>query len=405
MAGGKCDQAGEMNHQSDENQRTPGDAFARMLYPKIESSGAKMQSVLPTPVEIAAALDRHIVGHAAAKKMLAVSCFKHLVACAAADINGGKIPPGNHCILAGPTGCGKSAMIGVLGDFLGVPILEINCAILSPSGYKGTTLNQHVAEFAGRLACGNKTSPAIVVWEEIDKLADDRSEAGRYRRMTQADALRFLDGAACGEEATLDASRILSIGLGAFEGLDRIRNPRTVPVIGFNGNADQEVKFDESGPDSELLPDHLIEFGLMPEFVGRFSQFAALDPIVAGTMKRIICESESSALLRRIAYFSLNGVRLMFDDDAVDVIVAMAMAHPTGARSLGMILNKLLLDLEFRLPDLVAEGVFEISFDKRAARGETGPVLARESSRELRESLMEIRRKAGGYITRPMSKG
>ncbi|MCB1130826.1 MAG: AAA family ATPase, partial [Verrucomicrobiae bacterium] len=352
-----------------------------------------------------AALDRHIVGHAIAKKMLAVACFKHLLGCAAADMRGGKISPGNHCILAGQTGCGKSAMIGVLGDFLRVPILEINCATLSPSGYKGTTLNQHVEEFAGRLAFGNKTSPAIVVWEEIDKLADDRSEAGRYRRMAQADALRFLDGAVCGEEVTLDASRILNIGLGAFVGLDRIRNPQRIPKIGFNGTSDSEVEFDGSGTGSELLPDHLIEFGLMPELVGRFSRFAALDPIDAGTMRRIIRESESSALLRRIAYFSGHGVRLVFDDDAVDVITAMAMAHPTGARSLGMILDKLLLDLEFRLPNLAEEGVVEVAFDKRAARGETDPVVSRDSSREAGESLMEMRKKAGAYITRPMPMG
>ncbi|MCP5542946.1 MAG: AAA family ATPase [Akkermansiaceae bacterium] len=392
-----------MNYQNDENQRSPGEAFARMLYPKFQASGGKPQMVLPTPIEISAALDRHIVGHAFAKKMLSVACFKHLLGCAAADMRGGKMPPGNHCILSGQTGCGKSAMIGVLGDFLGVPIFEINCATLSPSGYKGTTLNQHVEEFAGRLAFGNKTSPAIVVWEEVDKLADDRSEAGRYRKMAQADALRFLDGALCGEDMTLDASRILNIGLGAFVGLDRIRNPRRTPTIGFNQTAGSQ--FDGCGTGSELLPDHLIEFGLMPELVGRFSRFAALDPMDAGTMRRIIRESESSALLRRIAYFSGHGVRLVFDDDAVDVIAAMAMAHPTGARSLGMILDKLLLDLEFRLPNLAKEGVVEVAFDKRAAQGETDPVVTRDSSREGGQSLMEMRKRAGTYITRPMPKG
>ena len=194
---------------------------------------SQMQPALPSPEEMVAHLDRHIIGHGPAKKMLAVACYDHLMQCAAAELMGGKVWPDNHSVIAGPSGCGKSAMIEVLGDYLGVPVLQIDCTNLTPHGYKGRNLSQIFDDLVGRLVDGEQTRPALLVWEEIDKLASCGDEAGKYREMSQADALRFLDGAMCGDEGRLDASRILSLGCGVFAGLDRIRDPDSISRIGF----------------------------------------------------------------------------------------------------------------------------------------------------------------------------
>lgn len=128
------------------------------------------QPALPSPEEMVAHLDRHVIGHGAAKKMLAVACYDHLMQCAATDLMGGKVWPDNHSIITGPSGCGKSAMIGVLGRYLGLPVLEIDCSNLSAHGYKGRDLSQYFESFAEKISDEDSTRPAIVVWEEIDKL-------------------------------------------------------------------------------------------------------------------------------------------------------------------------------------------------------------------------------------------
>jgi ATP-dependent Clp protease ATP-binding subunit ClpX len=363
-------------------------------------NAGKSEPMLPSPEQIVRHLDRHVIGHDVAKRMLATACYEHLMQCATTDLMGGKVWPDNHCVIAGPSGSGKSLMISTLGDFLGIPVFEIDCSNLSPSGYKGRCLSQIVNEFEEWLVTAGKTKPALVVWEEIDKLRSLGDEAGRYREMAQSDALRFLDGATCGEDGTLDASRILNIGCGAFVGLDRIMNPTAIARIGFEtasfGQADQPNCLPVLG----LQPDHLVKFGLITEFVGRFSRFAFLDPIDRSAMQGIITGSESSVLKRKVAQFALHGVRLHFDDDAIAAVADMVLAHPTGARGLRLILGQVLSEWEFQLPELAESGVTDILFDERAVRGESHPVVKRSISQYARDSLLQARCKAGSYTSK-----
>jgi ATP-dependent Clp protease ATP-binding subunit ClpX len=361
--------------------------------------------MLPSPEQIVTHLDRHVIGHEAAKRMLATACYDHLMQCAATDLMGGRVWLDNNCIIAGPSGCGKSALIQVLGDFLCVPVLQIDCTILTPNGYKGRNLSQIIDDLEKWLVQGGSTMPALVVWEEVDKLQSCGDDAGRYREMIQADTLRFLDGTMCGEEGTLDASRILSIGCGAFSGLDQIRSPDSIARIGFPTATVVGETEDHNRPGDPLEPEHLVQFGLITEFVGRFSRFELLDAIDRSVMRRIITDSESSVLGRKMAQFGLHGVRLVFDGGAIDAVADMAIAHPTGARGLRMILGRVLGDWEFQLPGLAESGVTEICFDGRAVRGDGPPVITRATDRNVSESLNEARRKAGSYSGKAMRKG
>lgn len=365
---------------------------------------SRTPGLLPSPERIVRYLDRHVIGHEAAKRMLATACYDHLMQCAASDLMGGKVWPDNHCVITGPSGSGKSLMISALGEFLGIPVFEIDCSNLTPNGYKGRNLSQIINDFESSLVKGGKTKPALVVWEEIDKLRSCGDEAGRYHEMTQADSLRFLDGAFCGEEGTLDASRILNIGCGAFAGLDRIMNPELIPRIGFPTAPDSHPIQPELQTARSLRPDHLVGFGLVTEFVGRFSRFAMLDPIDRGVMRRIIADSESSVLKRKMANFALHGVRLRFDEGAMNTVAEMVMTHPTGARGLRLILGRVLSEWEFQLPELAENGVTEIVFDQKAVRGERAPYVKNSPTHQARVSLIEARSKAGSYSGRPCNR-
>lgn len=343
-------------------------------------------------------LDGRIIGHGAAKKMLAVACYEHLMQCATADLMGGKVWPDNHSIITGPSGCGKSAMIEALGALLGIPVLQIDCSNLTPHGYKGRDLSQYFESFAEKISDEDCTRPAIVVWEEIDKLSCFRDPvAGQYRAMVQADALRFLDGAVCGGDGYLDASRILSIGCGAFDGLDEFRDPERKPEIGFGKMARSRSGSGCIEPLPEIMPEHLVKYGLLPEFVGRFSRLAALAPLDAVAMRKVLVDAESSVLKRRISFFGLHGVRLNFSDDAIDELVSMGMAHPTGVRSLRLVLDRVLGEVEYRLPTLAAQGVRGIALDRRAVRGEVPPAERHTEDGRVSDSLLAVRRRAGCY--------
>lgn len=391
----------EMNDSNETHNPISIDSESLTADNPARSLRSHMQPALPSPEEMVAHMDRHIIGHGAAKKMLAVACYDHLMQCAAAELMGGKVWPDNHSVIAGPSGCGKSAMIENLGDFLGVPVLQIDCTNLTPSGYKGRNLSQILDDLEERLVDGEETRPALVVWEEIDKLASCGGEAGRYREMTQADALRFLDGTMCGEGKSLDSSRILSLGCGVFAGLDQIRDPDSIARIGFPIVAGGRGNSTSRRQAEPLQPEHLEQFGLMTEFVGRFSRFALLDAIDRGVMRRIITDSESSVLTRKVTQFRLHGVRLVFDDSAIDAVAEMALVHSTGARGLRMILGRVLWEWEFQLPCLSESGVTEICFDGRAVRGEGAPVIQRKAER----NVCEARRKAGSYPGKPMTEG
>lgn len=282
----------EMFEYSQNQDRLRPAAARNIPYGNDGASTTDPQPMLPSPDAIVAHLSRHVIGHESAKRTLAVACYNHFLQCACSD----RVCADNHVLIAGPSGCGKSAMIEALGGILHVPILQIDCAVLSPTGYKGRDLNQIIESLEERFVDGDRTRPGILVWEEIDKLRDDGFQAGSYRALVQCDALRLLEGAFCGSEGNLDASRILNIGCGAFIGLDDIRDSGRKSVIGFGNPAGGKLATRLAEPLPPVLPEHFVQFGLMPEFVGRFSRLATLEPLDAPAMRRVLVEAEGGVL-------------------------------------------------------------------------------------------------------------
>lgn len=356
--------------------------------------------LLPTPCELVALLSKHVVGHEQAKQDIAVAAYNYLLSCARSDMQGGKIETENHLMLVGPSGCGKSLLFRTLGQILKVPLFYFPCTNIAPFGYKGQDLTQHLDAISRSVVDEDYTHPVIVVWDEVDKLSDDGSVQGSYRRTVQQDFLTYLDGTMCGSDLDLDSSRILNFACGAFAGLDEIRDSSRKPVIGFKSSEDDLIVGSGAKMLPPLCPEHLIEYGMIPEFVGRFSRLSSLEPLDSAAMRRILLEAESNVLSRRKAFFALHGIRLELTDDAIDAVMTMAMHHLTGARSLGLILDQVLKEVEHRLPDLAQQGVTSLVYDREAVLGHASPTERTCAKKVSLDSLFELRRKAASYTKR-----
>lgn len=333
--------------------------------PKVEpkKAGAKYPpDKIPSAAEIVSYLDQSIIGQDETKRTLASACYCHLHACAVADSNGEAAWPDNHTLIAGPSGSGKSEMIKALCSYLKIPYYQIDCTNLTPNGYRGRNMESVITDMEQKLVNDDEITPAcLVIWDEIDKLSDDGSEAGRYHRMTQSDCLKLIEGGKVSEN--LNTAKILHVACGAFVGMDKIRFPLATPIIGFNPapviNAD-------IGNSNKIEAEHFIKFGLMPEFVGRFSRFSAMSQLLKSDMVKIMTESKISFLRRKIEQFERHGTKLIFSDEAIDELATIAISHPSGARGLRQLISQALAPWDYQLADLGAGGIREIHYDNES---------------------------------------
>lgn len=316
---------------------------------------------IPSPAEIVAHLDQYIIGQDDAKRTLACACYCHLHSCAIAESYGESVWTDNHTMIAGPSGTGKSELIRTLCAYLKLPNYQIDCTMLTPAGYKGRGMEVVIDDLEQTMVQDDdSTPPFIVSWDEIDKLWDDGSDAGRYRRMTQADTLKLIEGGKVSEN--LNTSRILHIACGAFVGMDKIRFPADPPQIGFS----PARSANKTNVTSNIEAQHFIKFGLITELVGRFSRFAAMNPLLRSDMASIMVNSKISFLRRKVEQFRRHGTKLIFTDDAVDELAGMALSHPSGARGLRQLITQALAPWDFQLAELLNGGIREIHYDRQA---------------------------------------
>jgi ATP-dependent Clp protease ATP-binding subunit ClpX len=325
---------------------------------------SKSSHGIPKPNEIYAHLNQCIIGQDHAKHALACASYNHLFSCAHPDLETGKSWPDNHTLIAGPSGTGKSEMIRILCNFLGIPWYLVDCTNLSPSGYRGKNIENLINELEGHFASDDVLrDPCVVVWDEVDKLWDDKSEAGRYRRMVQTDCLKILEGAPVFDD--IDASKILHIACGAFVGLDKLRFPVPPAQIGFHSTTGQ-AKPPKGTKNNQIKPEHFIQYGMIPEFIGRFSRFAVMHPLNKSELQTILTESKISFLRRKVDEYAMHGISLVFAPGAINRLADMAMAHPSGVRGMRQIITEVLEPWDYRLPNLASDGVAEIHFDEIA---------------------------------------
>jgi ATP-dependent Clp protease ATP-binding subunit ClpX len=331
-------------------------------------------AAFPTPAEMIRHLDRFARGQARAKRDLAVAVYHHYLSQAHREREGVDLG-WHHLLLIGPTGVGKTHLVKTLADFLGVPVGFSSATSLVEVGYKGNSVETVVRELLER-AGGDprKAERGIIFIDEIDKIR--RGETGGRDisgEGVQNALLTLLDGRlSSGEDSTrhpeVDTSRLLFICSGAFVGLDGIVNKRRGTgrsAIGFHARPDERVEAMPGRPVYEALCQaqtaDLVEFGMIPEFVGRFAKVSVLHELSRADLRSIAGgETERSPWALRQKLAAVHGIELELTDGALDAIATEAEALGTGARGLHRLVGRTLEAVDYRWPELADQGVRRI---------------------------------------------
>lgn len=341
---------------------------------------ARHAAKIPRPEEIVAHLSEAIKGHDHIKKMLACAVYAHLMKCHSKSRAMRPVQSLENCLISGPTGSGKSAMLQRLANYLRMPVVTVLSSSLSPNGYKGKTCENVLDQIQEVAVVDDVMTPTLVVWDEIDKIScpsidggSAKIEAATYKRMTQSDMLGILQGINLSDRKGLDLSKVLHVGCGAFP---EMLTPHAQRAIGFLTPSEPE----NDHPLERVDPDHFIAQGLMPELVGRFPRLGIMTKPDRTTIREIITDSITSPYRQKLWHFAQHGTRLQFDDGALDLLAKMVSEHPTGVRALQLVLNQLLHEFEYEITRSECKSIEEIRYNRDAVAGTQEPMTIRSST-------------------------
>ena len=323
---------------------------------------------LPIPEEIKKTLDEYVIGQEEAKRTLAVAVYNHYKRInSKSKMEDVEIQKSN-VLLLGPTGCGKTLLAQTLARILNVPFAIADATTLTEAGYVGEDVENillkliQAADYDIELA-----QKGIIYIDEIDKISRKSENPSITRDVSgegvQQALLKIVEGTTASvppqggrkhphqEFLQINTANILFICGGAFEGLDKIINERIgKKSIGFGAKIESKKEIDKSAIYGELLPQDLLKFGLIPEFVGRLPIIATLRELDRETLITIVTKPKNALVKQYKKLLELDEVELEFESDALNAIVDKAIERNTGARGLRSIIEDIMRDIMFDIP-------------------------------------------------------